>query len=64
MATQILCNCNGIQIDFCTLMGIMVFVIMVCAIIITVFTILRYVTLQKIKILVRIIAEVEECIRR
>lgn len=64
MATQILCNCNGIQIGFCTLMGIMVFVIMVCAIIITVFTILRYVTLKKIKILVKIIAEVEEWVRR
>lgn len=64
MTTLFLCNCNGVQIDFCTLMGIMVFVIMICTIIITVFTILRYVTLEKIKKLVRIIAEVEECIRR
>lgn len=64
MATLMLCNCNGVQIGFCTLMGIMVFVIMVCAIIITVFTILRYVTLKKIKILVKIIAEVEEWVRR
>lgn len=60
MMSLLLTECCSLQFSFCSLLGIMIFVIMGSSITIMVFCILIYKILCKMKRLVRIISEIEE----